>query len=101
MKCIIYLLIFAAAFFSSAAKAQFAAQKEAAYLATIKVVADYKIDDEEQQKAMERLRNDQAFNRKLLRMRDKLTNSRSKDSTNRQVLDILERAGKELYDLLD
>ena len=53
------------------------------------------------QKAMERLRNDQAFNRKLLRMRDKLTNSRSKDSTNRQVLDILERAGKELYDLLD
>ncbi len=101
MKCIIYLLIFAAAFSSSPAKAQFAAQKEAAYLATIKVVADYKIDDEEQQKAMERLRNDQAFNRKLLRMRDKLTNSRSKDSTNRQVLDILERAGKELYDLLD
>ncbi len=43
---------------------------------------------------------DQEFNRQLLKMMGKLSNDRSKDSDNQRVLKILERAGKEIYDIL-
>lgn len=81
--------------------AQFSASKDAQYLAVIKAVANYKIDDEENVRQVEKLRENDAFNRKLQHMMTKLTNNRTKDSTNRKVLQILERAGKEIYDLLD
>lgn len=45
--------------------AQFAADKDAAYLATLKAVADFKINDEEELENVNRLRQDQQFNRKL------------------------------------
>lgn len=81
--------------------AQYSASKEAQYLAVVKAVADYKIDDEEHLKKMERLRENEKFNRDLYMMIQKLDNSRSKNATNRKVLQILENAGKQLQELLD
>ncbi len=81
--------------------AQFAASKDAQYLAVMKAVANYKIDDEETLRQMEELRSNEKFNNKLQKMLDKLSNARTKDTTNRRVLQILERSGKEIYDLLD
>ncbi len=82
------------------AEAQYTSQNDAAYLATIKAVADYKIDDEEDVKNVEKLRQDERFNRKLAKMLAKLSNSRNKDAKNRRVYNILKRAGKEIYDEL-
>lgn len=82
------------------AQAQFAAQKEAAYLATLKAVTDYKINDEEVLQDMEKLRQNKKFNSDLQKMLDKLTNSRTKTAKNRRVYQILQRAGKEIYDEL-
>ena len=83
------------------ANAQFSASQDAQYLAVIKAVANYKINDEENIRQVERLRENESFNRKLQGMLTKLTNNRNKDATNRKVLQILEKAGKEIYDLLD
>lgn len=82
------------------ANAQFTSQNDAAYLATIKAVSDYKIDDEEDIKNVEKLRQDERFNRKLSKMLAKLSNSKNKDAKNRRVYNILKRAGKEIYDEL-
>ena len=81
--------------------AQYSASKEAQYLAIVKAVADFKIDDEEHLRKMEKLRENEKFNRDLYSMIQKLDNSRRKDSTNRKVLQILENAGKQLQDLLE
>lgn len=81
--------------------AQYSASKDAQYMAVIKAVANVKINDEENLRQMEKLRESEAFNRKLQKMLDKLDNSRNKDGTNRKVLQILERAGKDIYNLLD
>ena len=81
--------------------AQYSASKEAQYLAVVKAVANVKINDEENLRQVEKLRENTWFNEKLQKMLNKLDNSRNKDSKNRKVLQILERAGKEIYDLLD
>ena len=67
------------------ASAQFSAQKDAQYIATLKAVVNYKINDEE----------------KLQRMLNKLQNTRTKNTTNRRVQQILEKAGQDIYRLLD
>lgn len=86
---------------ASDVNAQYSASKDAQYLAVVKAVANYKINDEENLRQVEKLRENEAFNRKLQKMLEKLSNSRTKDTTNRKVLQILERAGKDIYDLLD
>lgn len=83
------------------AYAQFSASKDAQYLATIKAVANYKIEDEELQRDIAKLRQNKAFNEKLQKMLDKLNNRRTKDAKNRKVLKILEEAGEQIYNLLD
>lgn len=85
---------------AKSAEAQYTSQNDAAYLATIKAVSDYKIDDEEDAKNVEKLRQDERFNRKLSKMLAKLSNNRNKDAKNRRVYNILKRAGKEIYDEL-
>lgn len=60
------------------ASAQFSAQKDAQYIATLKAVVNYKINDEENLKDIESLRQNQAFNQKLQRMLNKLQNTRTK-----------------------
>lgn len=94
------LILLAILLLSCNAHAQFAATKDTQYLAVIKAVADYKIDDEEELKDVEALRQNANFNRKLQKMLEKLSNSKNKNSENRRVLQILERAGKEIYDVL-
>ncbi len=80
--------------------AQYAAQNEAKYIATLKAVVNYKIDDEENLSAVEQLRENKRFNSQLMRMLEKLQNTRTKNSTNRRVYEILLKAGKDVYDEL-
>lgn len=96
----LFLFLVTIGFFSVPAEAQYAAQKDAAYIATLKAVTDYKINDEENLDKMDELREDKRFNEKLQRMLDKLDNRRTKTGKNRRVYEILKRAGKEIYDEL-
>lgn len=82
------------------AYAQYSAQNDAVYMATLKAVADYKIGDEENLKDVENLRANQRFLLDLRKMLDKLSNRRSKNSTNTRVYNILLKAGKEIYNEL-
>lgn len=97
---LIFLIIGLGVLIGIPAHAQMASQKEAAYIATLKAVADYKINDEENLEDMEKLREDKRFNEKLQRMLNKLDNRRTKTGKNRRVYQILKRAGKEIYDEL-
>lgn len=85
----------------SSSQAQYSAQKDAMYIATLKAVVNYKIDDEENYNNMESLRENQRFNEKLSKMMSKLSNRRTKNSTNTRVYRILLQAGKEIYNELD
>ena len=75
------------------AAAQYSAQNEAKYIAMLKAVVNYKIDDQENIRDIEALRQNRQFNEKLQRMLDKLSNERTKDAKNRRVLKVLEQAG--------
>ncbi len=98
---IFYVILFSVFFVSNNTFAQYSSSKNAQYLATIKAVANYKIDDEEEIVQVEKLRENSNFNRKLQNMMTKLSNSRNKDSKNRRILQILEDAGKEIYNILE
>lgn len=92
MKLAFVLALFSF-FMAVPASAQFAATQDAQYIATLRAVLNYKIDDEENIRNIEKLREDKWFNQKLTRMLDKLQNTRSKNATNRRVYDILIKAG--------
>lgn len=64
-------------------------------------MVNYKIDDQENIRDIEALRQNRQFNEKLQRMLDKLSNERTKDAKNRRVLKVLEQAGEEIYKILD
>ncbi len=98
---IFYLILFAFLIQIPCAKAQLASQKEAAYIATLKAVADFKINDEENLSELESLRENERFKQKLNRMMNKLSNSRSKNSTNERIYKILIKAGKDIYNELN
>jgi len=98
---IFYVILFSVLLLSNNSFAQYSGSKNAQYLAVIKAVANYKIDDEEEINHVEKLRENNNFNRKLQNMMQKLTNSRNKDSKNRRVLQVLENAGKEIYEILE
>lgn len=83
------------------ARAQYSASKDAQYMATLKAVTNYKIEDEEIERDIEKLRQNRVFNEKLQKMLNKLSNRRTKDTTNRKVLKVLEDAGEQIYKLLD
>lgn len=85
----------------SAAHAQFSAQAEAKYMATLKAVVDYKINDEENYNDIESLRQNKRFNQELSKMISKLSNRRTKNSTNSRVYKILLKAGKDIYNELN
>lgn len=94
---IVFLLVLLVAI---EAKAQYSAQNDAMYIATLKAVVDYKIDDEENIKNIENLRANKRFLLDLRKMLDKLSNRRSKNSTNTRVYNILLKAGKDIYNEL-
>lgn len=87
--------------FSFDASAQYSATKDAQYLAVMKAVSNYKINDEEEIDQIQKLRKSENFNRTLQKMMDKLDNSRTKDAKNRKILQILKKAGKEIYEILE
>jgi uncharacterized membrane protein YheB (UPF0754 family) len=99
MSRIIFLLAFLG--FMQTANAQTASTQDAQYIAITKAVVNYKINDEEISKDIEKLRQHKRFNEKLQRMMDKLTNGKFKNSKNKKVMKILEEAGKELEKVLD
>lgn len=95
-------LFAAAVMFCTNVNAQTAtSSKEAEYLATVKAVADFKINDEEELKNIEKLRQNRIFLNKLQKRLEKLSNNKNKNSTNKKVLDILKKAGKDLERVLD
>ncbi len=95
------LLLILSCLLTSPAFAQYTAQKEAQYIATLKAVTDYKINDAENLKNVQKLREDARFNRRLSKMLEKLQNTRTKDSRNQRIYDILLKAGEEIYKELD
>ena len=100
MKVLCFVLFYLFVFCASA-NAQYSSQKDAMYLATIKAVADYKINDEENIKDIEILRQNKKFHDELTKMLSKLSNSRNKDSINNRVYKILIKAGKDIYNELN
>ncbi len=82
-------------------RAQFSAQRDAMYIATLKAVTDYKINDEENIRDIEALRENRRFNKELSVMLSKLSNNRNKNSVNNRVYRILLKAGKEIYNELN
>lgn len=99
MKKFIILLLFGI-MFSSSAHALYSTQKNAAYIATLKAVTDFKIEDEENLKQIEELRENKKFNSDLRKMLDKLSNQKNKDSKNNKIYNILLKAGKDIYNEL-
>ena len=95
------IILFCLTIFSHDVSAQYSATKDAQYLAVIKAVANYKINDEEEIDQVQKLRENENFNRTLQKMMNKLSNDRNKDAKNRKVLQILKKAGKEIYEILE
>ena len=98
---ILCIIFFALLLNISSAHAQYAAQKDASYIATLKAVLDYKMEDEENIKELASLRENKQFNLKLARMMTKLSNQRTKDSKNSRIYKILIKAGKDIYNELN
>ena len=98
---IFYLILFAFFIQIPCAKAQYSSQKDAAYIATLKAVVNFKIDDQENLKELNALRENQNFNKKLSQMLSKLSNNYNKDSKNKKIYKILIKAGKDIYNELD
>ena len=59
------------------------------------------MNDEENLKELDALRENKNFNRKLSQMVSKLSNRRSKDAKNEKIYKILIKAGKDIYNELD
>ena len=83
------------------ANAQYASQKDASYIATLKAVLDFKMNDEENINELASLRENTNFNKKLFLMMKKLSNSRAKNTTNNKIYRILIKAGKDIYNELN
>ena len=79
------------------AMAQSATLNKAKYVATLKVVAEHKLNDDDLTKDLAKLRQSKKFKQDLNKMVEKLDNSRPSEAKNRKVMQILERAGREIY----
>lgn len=98
---IFYLILLTLFLNISCANAQYAAQQDASYIATLKAVLDFKMNDEENLKDLDSLRENKRFNQKLSNMLSKLSNQRSKDPKNKKIYNILIKAGRDIYRELD
>jgi hypothetical protein len=97
MKKFIYsAVILGSVLFISSSQAQFSAQKDAQHMATLRAVVDIKINDDEIASDIESLRQNQFFLRDLQKKLNKLSNTRTKNSTNKRVYDILLKAGQDI-----
>jgi len=82
------------------AQAQMSTLTKAKYIATLNVISNHKMKDKDLEKDLDKLRENKRFNEELIKMRDKLDNSRPNDATNRKIVQILEQAGKDIYNEL-
>ena len=98
-KCIlwVFILLFGVV---NVANAQLAALNKAKYIATLKVVAEHKINDEKIVDDVRQLNEHKKFKQDLAKMLKKLDNSRPSEAKNRKIMKILERTGKEIYNEL-
>ncbi len=74
---------------------------DAVYLATLKAVVDYKINDAETLKQIEKLRQDEKFDKKLRKMLGELNNQKRKNAQNKRIFDVLKTTGKKIYNELN
>ena len=100
MKKVLCLILVLAVMPFGAAKAQMAALNKAKYIATLKVVADHKMNDESIVDDLDRLRQHERFKKELSKMVGKLDNSKPNEARNQRIMRILERAGREIYNEL-
>lgn len=82
------------------ANAQMASLNNAKYMAVLKVVVNYKMGDEDLAKDLDKLRESDRFRKELEKIVTKLNNSKTSDATNRRIMQILEQAGKDVYNEL-
>lgn len=85
---------------ASGAMAQTASLNKAKYVTVLKVIAEHKMDDQELVADIDKLRQYDKFKKELVKMMNKLDNSKPNEIKNRKIIKILERAGKEIYDEL-
>ena len=69
-------------------------------LLVVKKVADFKIGDEKYAKYFETVENTREFDRKMEKALSVLSNSKMRNSKNKEVIQILNEAGDKLYNLL-
>lgn len=75
--------------------------QNAAYLATLKAVLDYKMNDEEVSEDLQRLRENAEFTEALRKKMESLTNTRRKNSTNKRIYQMLINDGEKIYNELN
>ncbi|MBO4294685.1 MAG: hypothetical protein J5896_04500 [Alphaproteobacteria bacterium] len=96
-----YILLFCALFYACDAFAQVSpSMQDAAYLATLKAVLDYKMEDEKNAEKIEMLRHDEKFNAQLEKKLKKLNNGNRKTATDRRVYQMLIQSGQNIYNEL-
>jgi len=95
-----YFCLLAIFLMATPAQAQMASLTEAKYMATLKVVTNYKMGDQEIAKDLDKLRESERFKKDLEKMVAKLDNSKSSNALNRRIMKILEQAGKDIYNEL-
>jgi len=98
MRYLVFLLCFGVVLPSYAQKLS---EMDAAYLATLKAVVDYKLNDKENLETIEKLRQDKKFNEKLQKKIDSLSNEKSKSRSDKRIYDILKASGKKIYNELN
>lgn len=81
---------------TSSAEAQFAAQRDASHMIIVRVISEAKMEDQEFIRDIEDLRENQQFNRRLERMLGQISNERTKNARNREVVRILQQAGRDI-----
>lgn len=98
-----YFIFFAFFLFCFGARAQnySSSMDDAIYLATLKAVLDYKMNDEQNLENLQTLREDEEFNQKLRKILSKLSNNRQKPFKDRRIYEMLIKDGKAIYNELN
>ena len=101
MRYIFLFLSFMLAASSAMAQNYPSSEKDAVYLATLKAVLDYKMNDIENIKQLDKLRKDEKFNQELQKMLEDLDNEKRSSRKDKRVYELLIRAGKNVYNVLN
>lgn len=75
-------------------------ERTARNILIVKEVADFKLDDEKLQDEFAKVANSREYAQKMQRIMDKLSNKKLRNTKNKEVIRILDEAGKKIYNLL-